>query len=103
MYWISGAILVPRLGAIGLPTAYAIASLSFIGYLAVYRRAVAKLSMGTSMLEFTALALLLAVAAGWWVGGGQMLGVAAVSTAMAALMLRRIPAVALVNVTDVSK
>src|SRR5439155_26434435 len=34
IYWISGAILIPRIGAIGLPTAYALASFSFIGYIA---------------------------------------------------------------------
>jgi PST family polysaccharide transporter len=91
VYWASGATLIPRLGAVGLPTAYAVASLSFIGYIAVYRRAVAQLNIRYSLLEFTAFALLVAVATGWFVSGGQMIGVAAVSIAIAALILRDVP------------
>jgi teichuronic acid exporter len=97
IYWVSGALLIPRLGAIGLPTAYALASLSFIGYMVVYRRTVARLNIRNSLLEFTALALLVVVATGWSAGGGPMLGVAVVSIAIVGLILRDVPSLAFIR------
>jgi PST family polysaccharide transporter len=91
IYWASGAIMIPRLGALGLPTAYAVASLSFIGYIVVYRYGVGHLNIRGGLLEFIAFALLVAVATGWYVNGGPMIAVAAVSVAIAVLILRDIP------------
>jgi PST family polysaccharide transporter len=91
IYWTSAVALVPTIGGLGLPTAYAFASLSFLSYVAIYRGSVGPIRIGGALLEFTVLCLLLAVAAALSVTNGQMVGIALLGLLMATLVLRHVP------------
>ena len=69
----------------------ALACASVIGYLDTYRRSIAPLNLSRSMLEFTLLVALMAIAAIWSGAGGHTAGVASVALVMIVVILRRVP------------
>jgi teichuronic acid exporter len=91
LYWTSAVMLIPSVCAIGLPLAYALASLSFLIYVVAYRRAVGPTKMARALLEFCALSLLLALAAAWSLTSESTAGVAVIAVVMGALILRHVP------------
>jgi lipopolysaccharide exporter len=83
-YWVSAYVLVPRVGGLGLPVAYALATAAYCGYLALARASFGELKLGRVFLEYFAMCcaalgfvLLHVLGAPWYVLAPVLLLIAA--------------------------
>lgn len=87
-YWAGAVLLVPGFGALGLPVAYAIASISFLIYVVAFRRTFASLRIRSALVELTLGGVACAVAAVAMIAGAPPL-LYLVLAAIAAVSLLR--------------
>lgn len=74
LYWTAAAILVPLLGALGLPVAYSLASITFALYLLLFRRTVGVVDLRVVLIDFTLVSLGV-LAAAWTIESGAHVAV----------------------------
>jgi teichuronic acid exporter len=90
VYWTVALLLVGRLGAIGLPMSYALACVTLIGYITVYRRHVGPLRIRAALIELLALTGILAFVTLWFEDGSGAGVVIAGCALMTGLVLRHV-------------
>lgn len=88
VYWIAAILLVPRIGALGLPVAYAFASMTFIGYLIDFRASVGRIEIRGALAAHLIQATLVVVVA-VFLTLGEASGVALAAAAAIAWTSRR--------------